>query len=103
VNALLSPEARRDLDTIWDYTHLEFGVARADDLTARILATLNTTIATFPDSGSRRPEFGENVRTFPILPYILFCRVESRRFVVMRILHGHRDLQPPLISLLIAG
>lgn len=101
--AELSAEGSRDLDNIWDYTLFEFGVRRADDLLARILKTLNVTVATFPESGRLRAEFGEGVRTFPILPYVAFYRVEARRIVILRVLHGHRDLQPPLISLLIAG
>lgn len=103
MKAAFSPAAHRDLDKIWDYTLFEFGVGRADDLVARILKTLDTTVATFPDSGRARPEFGDGVRTFPILPYVLFYRVEARRVVVLRVLHGHRDLQPPLMSLMIAG
>ncbi len=96
-------EAEIDLSYVWHTCFVQSGERRANELLDRIRETLARTIGTFPESGRLRPEFGEGVRSFPILPYLVFCRVEPHRIAVLRVLHGHRDLQPPLISLLIAG
>lgn len=100
---VLSPRAKRDFRHIWSYCFEEFGSRRADELVARITATLNETIGTFPEAGRPRPEFKEGVHSFPVVPYVAFYSVEKRRVHVLRILHGHRDLQPPLMSLMVAG
>ena len=96
-------EAEIDLSYVWHACFVASGERRANELLERIRGTFDRTIGTFPESGRLRLEFGEGVRSFPILPYLVFYRVEPHRIAVLRILHGHRDLQPPLISLLIAG
>jgi plasmid stabilization system protein ParE len=40
-------------------------------------------------------------RSFPVLPYVIFYRTAGKR-IVQRVLHGHRDIHPPLVSLLLA-
>lgn len=96
-------EAEVDLGLIWYAAFVQSGERRADDLLERIRKTFGETIGTFPEAGRLRPEFGEGVRSFPILPYVAFYRADARRIAVLRVLHGHRDLQPPLISFLMAG
>jgi plasmid stabilization system protein ParE len=42
------------------------------------------------------------VRSFPVLPYIVFYGADGSGIHVIRILYGHRDIHPPLVSLLLA-
>lgn len=95
--------ARRDLIDIWLYSALNSGEDRADETIRRILATLRKTIWRFPASGRLRPELGIGLRSFPILPYIVFYVTGKGHVTLVRILHGGRDMQKPLISLLLAG
>lgn len=91
-----------DLDRIWIDCAERSGLDAADSVVSRIHTVLATTIATFPMSGRIRPELGSGVRSFPVLPYVLFYEIRSRRVRVLRVLHGHRDIREPLMSLLAA-
>jgi toxin ParE1/3/4 len=46
----------------------------------------------FPESARPRPEFGPNIRTIPIGRYIVILRIELPKVIVLRIVHGARDL-----------
>lgn len=92
-----------DLGRIWTYGSQSHGATAADGLISRMFATLRETIATFPESGRRRFEFGADVRSFAVLPYIVFYRVAETHIEVLRVLHAARDLKGPLISLLLSA
>jgi toxin ParE1/3/4 len=62
----------------------------------RILDRIDV-LRSFPESAQPRPEFGTGMRTIPIGRYIVFVRVAIPKVVVLRILHGARDL-PRLIK-----
>lgn len=94
-------EAVRNLQQIWTYNVERAGERVANDLLRRIHTAIEHVIAGHPRAGRERPELGENVRSFPIVPHIVFYSAEPRRIVVVRILHDHRDIRAPLISLLI--
>ncbi|HEY1977341.1 MAG TPA: type II toxin-antitoxin system RelE/ParE family toxin [Candidatus Baltobacteraceae bacterium] len=96
-------KAASDLDHIWTYVEVHSGANVADDLVTRLNETLWSTVARQPRSGSQRPEFGADVRSFPIIPYVAFYEIEAKRVIVLRILHGRRDLRQPLMSLIAAS
>jgi len=97
------PQASADLADIWMYVALQSGEPSANSLFDSLKATIHRTLAVFPNSGRARPEIGAGVRSIPVVPYIVVYRVDHGRVLVGRILHGRRDIQPPLISFLIAG
>jgi toxin ParE1/3/4 len=97
-----------DAQAIGDLEQIERHYAeRAGDMVAeefmhRIMATVDRLIARNPRVGKLRTELGSQIRSFPVLPYVVFYQIESRRVVIVRILHGRRDIRPPLASLLAA-
>lgn len=97
-----SAQATDDLDNIEIYHTDRAGSRAAEGLMNRIIATLERLIVRNPGAGRRRPEFGSDVRSFPVLPYVIFYRAERNRVYVVRVLHGHRNIQRPLASLLLA-
>lgn len=97
------PGATDDLDQIERHLTDRAGEKIAEQLLNRLAATLERLIARNPRVGRLRPEFGPEIRSFPVLPYVVFYRTEGGQVYVVRILHGHRDIQPPLMSLLIAS
>lgn len=100
--AVYTTEAKADLKLIWGDSVKRFGLQQADSLRARIDETMRTTILAFPNSGRLRPELGHGVRSFPIVPFVVFHRVDGKNVVVLRVLHGRRDIREPLLSLLVA-
>ncbi|HEY9180097.1 MAG TPA: type II toxin-antitoxin system RelE/ParE family toxin [Candidatus Baltobacteraceae bacterium] len=69
----------------------------------RLRSVMQKSTMTFKDSGRARHEFGPGVRCYPVAPYLVFYQVHPGEIYVLRILHGHRDIHPPLMSLLMAG
>jgi toxin ParE1/3/4 len=51
-----------------------------------------------PESAQPRPEFGSDIRTIPIGRYIVILRVVVPKVIVLRVVHGARDL-PRLLKL----
>jgi len=94
--------AQADRSRIWLESAERFGPERADVHVGRIEETLRNTVAVFPNNGRLRPELGSGIRSFPIIPYVVFYRINPRRIEILRILHGRRDIKEPLLSLLVA-
>jgi toxin ParE1/3/4 len=95
-------QAANDLQQIERHYAERADAVVAENLIDRITSTLERLIARNPGAGRCRPELGPHIRSFPVLPYVVFYRVEGRRIFVLRIIHGHRDIRPPLASLLTA-
>lgn len=51
------------------------------------------TLARFPEVGQPRPEYGEDVRSTLVKPYVLFYRYRGESVEILRIMHGKRDLR----------
>jgi plasmid stabilization system protein ParE len=53
-----------------------------------------------PGSGPRRRDFGPNVRTIVVNPYVIFYDDLSAdgNVVILRILHGHRNITEGMIK-----
>jgi toxin ParE1/3/4 len=48
--------------------------------------------------GRFRPDIGEDVRSFPVPPHLLFYRLTAETMYVARILHGRQDIGPELFG-----
>lgn len=88
--AVLSPQARRDLDEIWIHIALD-SIIYADRFVDRLYARC-IDIAQAPLAGRARPEYGDTLRSFPFGDYLVFYRPTSFGIEVVRILSGKRDL-----------
>jgi toxin ParE1/3/4 len=97
-SAVLSPQARRDLldATRW--------IARDNPTAARALRDAvkeaAARIVAHPESGAVRVEFSDPPTRFLVLtglPYILVYDSEPRPPLILRVLHGARDL-PELLK-----
>ncbi|MDQ2681224.1 MAG: type II toxin-antitoxin system RelE/ParE family toxin [Candidatus Eremiobacteraeota bacterium] len=97
-----SPNAERDLNDIWAVCAENRSAEAATRLIKGIVDSLQTTLVVFPNGGRARPELGRSIRSFPVPPYVALYRVIGRRVEIVRVLHGHRDIQRALLSLLIA-
>ena len=87
---LWTPAAETDLDDIW------LAIARdrpdaADHLLDRI-AEVGAALAEHPRMGLARPELMAGLRSFPVGGYVLFYLVREPDIVIVRVLHGRRDV-----------
>ena len=102
MSVVYAASAVTDLKHIWEHYAERASKRVANEMVLRIQKDLETTFGRRKRAGRARPEFGGGFRSIPIPPYVAFYVVDSRAQVI-RILHGHRDIRPPLMSLLVAA
>ena len=89
----IAPRAERDLDEIWLYvarqsSSIEIANRLVDGIADRFL-----TIASFPQIGRPRREFGAASRSFAIGEYVIIYCLEGDDVLILRVVHGRRDLE----------
>lgn len=85
----LTPKAEKDLETIWDYSFRQFGMAQADEYISR-LATIFDVLATH-DIGTQRPELGEDIYSLPVEQHMIYFISSSSAVTIIRILSQSQD------------
>ena len=93
---VLSREAERDLDALFDWITIDSGVDRASAILRRIEDTLELLAAT-PRIGRVRHDLDGQPRSFSVWPWVIFYEplATGGGVSVWRIVDGRRDL--PLI------
>ena len=88
----LTPQARFDLLSIWEFIARD-NIRAADRLAERMEAAFRL-LARFPRTGHKRADVhtSEPVLFWPVGSYVVAYRPEPRPLVILRILHGARDL-----------
>ena len=85
-----SPEAKTDLQEIWDYIAQD-SVFQADRLLLRFRDKLEY-LAKWKTIGRPRPELVKGCRSYPFGKYCFYIRPTDTGIEVSRILHSARDL-----------
>jgi toxin ParE1/3/4 len=88
---LLSQEADRDLEEIFDYTESNFGLDQAVKYVSEFEVVFRQLIGN-PEMGVRRDEVKTGLRSFPKSHHIIFYRILTDHIRIVRVLHGSRDL-----------
>ncbi len=95
----LARQAHADLDDIQTYLKREAGEARTQRMLARIRDKIDL-LVDFPELGVEREDLGHR-RVLLCRPYIIIYRLRAtdadKLLIVLRIVHGARDL-PTLLS-----
>ncbi len=87
----LSLEADQDLEEIFDYTYVEFGVDQALKYVSSFDDVFQSIVQN-PEIGRERNEIRENLRSISKEKHLIFYRVLDDRIRIVRILHGSKDL-----------
>lgn len=82
--------AESDYLDIWLYIAQD-SVANADRF-FDLLQSKHAVIQSQPRIGTPRPDFGAEVRSYPVAHYTLFYRLQGEQIELLRVLHGARDL-----------
>ena len=88
--ALLSPEARTDLEAAWDY--LSDRSLDAADRLYEDFWTSATRHAQFPLTGRPRDDLRPGLRSFVVGKYVAFFEPTENGIRIVRVLHGSRDI-----------
>jgi toxin ParE1/3/4 len=86
----LTSLARADVDAIWSYVAQDSATA-ADRLVDRFFET-SRLYATQPSAGVPGDRFKPGIRYFAVGSYVVFYQAQSNGILVLRVLHGSRDL-----------
>lgn len=88
----LSRLARADILDIWTYVAADNLIA-ADRVLERIERIFES-IAEHPELGRERSEIMEGLRSFAVMSWVIFYRIDmnSESVIIARVLHGARDL-----------
>jgi len=89
-DVVLTPSAESDLDDIWLAIARDNRLA-ADRLLKRIGEKLQR-LSVFPEMGSPRPEVAPTARLLIEGNYLILYEASPTHVVVVRVLHGARDL-----------
>jgi len=90
----LAPHAERDLDDTWLYVAKESG---SIEIANRLIDTITdrcAALGSFPYIGRPRDaDFGLGCRSLAVGEYVIVYCVESGNALILRIVHGRRDLE----------
>jgi toxin ParE1/3/4 len=87
---LRSSKAEEDLLEIW--SHIADNNPEAADNLLRGIDAACKTLAENPSAGRAREELTPRLRSFVVGNYLIFYRPTENGIIVIRVLHGSRDL-----------
>jgi plasmid stabilization system protein ParE len=84
------PQARLDLDEIWDFIRAD-NLGAADRVTAEILSAIRASVP-FPNPGHRRPDLTSRpLRFIRVREYLIAYAPEEKPLWVVAVMHGRRN------------
>jgi len=87
----LSREADRDIEAIFDYTELEYGLQQAADYTTQF-STIFHQLSQEPELGRARNEIKNGLRSLVQHKHVIFYRVLNDHIRIVRVLHCRSDI-----------
>ena len=88
---VVAPSARQDLSDIFDYIARDKPIAAAKWVEK--IEEKCKLIATTPEFGERRPEYGSQIRSSVVGRYVIFFRPLENGIEVVRVIAGDRDIR----------
>src|SRR5690348_6569249 len=96
----LHPEARADLDEIWDYIAAE-SVSASARVIEEFLQQFKS-LAPFPHRGHRRPDLTSRpLRFIRVWDYLVAYAPERKPLCIIAVIHGHRS--PRVMAAILRG
>ena len=88
----LAPQAEADLDDIAYYVFRETG---SFEIAERLIDSITDRFALlgkYPHAGRHRNDLRPGLRGFPVGSYVILYRVEGEDALILRVVHGRREL-----------
>jgi toxin ParE1/3/4 len=94
------PEARVDLDEIWEFIRAD-NLDAADRVIAEILAAIRE-LASFPNQGHKRPDLTSRPMRFTLVhDYLIAYAPDEKPLWVVAVMHGRRS--PRIMAAILRG
>jgi toxin ParE1/3/4 len=89
-----SPEADSDLENIWNYVAMDSSSHRIADRLIDSITDRFFLLATHPNIGrSRDEDLRPGLRSFSVGAFVIIYRIQGTDVLILRVLHGTRDLR----------
>jgi toxin ParE1/3/4 len=88
----LAPQARADLDEIWSYLFIQSGSETIADGQIDLITDRFLMLASWPRLGRTRNDLRRGLRSHPVGSWVIFYRIARSDVLILRVLHGRRDL-----------
>lgn len=90
----IAPRAELDLDDIWYHLATESGSIETANRLIDTISDRFVLLAGFPHMGRRRDhDFGPGFRSLAVGEYVIIYCVEDKDVLILRVVHGRRDLE----------
>ena len=94
------PEARLDLDEIWEYIRAD-NIDAADRVIAEILSAIRGLVR-FPNQGHKRPDLTSRPLRFTLVrEYLIVYAPEEKPLWIVAVMHGRRS--PRIMAAILRG
>ena len=87
----LTPAAERDLESIWTYTVLKWGVAQANRYTDIMIASFSE-LAQSPKTAPACDHIRPGYRRRSVERHMIYFRITAYGIAIIRILHDRMDI-----------
>src|SRR5215813_14669771 len=89
----LSPQARAELDDIWDYIARASGDAAVADGVIDSIVDRFYLLGRYPRLGRARDDLRPGLRSFPAGEYVIIHTIDQADVLILHVPHGRRDIQ----------
>lgn len=89
----LAPQARAELDDIWDYITRESGNAAAADRVIDAITARFYLLGQYPHMGRARDDLRPGLRSHPAGAYVIIYTIDGMDVVILHVLHSRRDIE----------
>jgi toxin ParE1/3/4 len=89
----LAPQARAELDDIWDYITRERGNAAVADSVVGSITNRFHLLGQYRRLGRARDDLRPGLRSYPADDYVIIYTIDGADGVILHALHGRRDIE----------
>ena len=87
----ISKQAEADLENIFDFTMMSFGIHQAEHYLLQFDSTF-ILLSNNPKLGRTRNEIRKGLRSYVLDKYVIFYGLFKTNVRIVRVIHGSRDL-----------
>ena len=89
----LAPQARAELDEIWDYITRESGNAAVADGVVDFITDRFHLLGQYPRLGRARDDLRPGLRSYRAGEYAIIYTIDGADALILHVLHGRRDIE----------
>jgi toxin ParE1/3/4 len=89
----LAPQARAELNGIWNYIVKESGNAAAADGVIDSITDRFYLLGQYPRLGRARDDLRPGLRSYPVGEYVIIYAIEGEDVEILHVFHGRQDIE----------